>query len=42
MVDMGKPNKGTKKDRRLKENKKKKKSKKPFAKTKSADGRFPI
>jgi hypothetical protein len=43
MADMGKPNKGTRKDRRLKENKKKKsKSKKPFAKTKSADGRFPI
>ena len=39
---MVKPNKGTKKDRRLKENKKKKKTKKPFVNTKSTDGRFPI
>lgn len=40
----GKPSKGTKKDKRLKENKKKRKKEKgnPFASTRTADGRFPI
>lgn len=34
----GKPSKGTKKDKRLKKNK----SKKPFGRGNSGDGRFPI
>jgi len=39
----GKPSKGTRKDKRLKENKStKKKVQRPFVRTKSADGRFPI
>lgn len=37
----GKPNPGTKKDKRLKRNKRKTKGK-AFARTRSADGRFPI
>jgi len=48
----GKPNPGTKKDKRLKKNRKKKKTatqsitrkrrRAPFFSTRSADGRFPI
>lgn len=39
----GKPSKGTKKDKRRKVNQPKpRKSKRPFARTRSADGRFPI